>query len=403
MARVPTWTELRLDATKLIQNQKECNRSVHNLLDSAIPELDRKISILNDHERRKIRPYNPLNGYQSKKLIGQSSKPAQKVARIPRDATYENIKGHDRVKPHMAQHYDHKPDEDDHHYEVIKDDAVIDLERRLSSLNTKSPTTKKYEEPSDKATDTVKPDLNTKTNSKKAEVFTIEFDKHEEKRKHVSIKAQRRPEERPSEKPGAALQTSRPRKIRNSDLEGLEHLKPPPLTPSEYLRLNRPEMVTNADRRVKRLKSSADKRKSISASKTINALEQIRLASRSSSNYRSQKSSLRSVPSRDSMAPTYMAKDKLSEKEMKRLTAKIYNRLPEVKKQRTEQLKKHVQVQNYKNKLEYGRKLLENRRHGVINYPLRTHYDDTSLVGSQDTSMTSSGDRSSDGLPFGSY
>lgn len=256
MACVPTWTELRLDATKLAQMQRECNRSVHNLLYLAIPELDRKLSILSGIEE---------------------TRPSE-------------------TKPPPSE--------------------------------TKPP---------------------------------------------------------PSEtKPS-------PKRYSKTDLEGLEHLKPLPLTPSEYLKINRPRMVKNADERVMHLKKRAERRKYLSAARTINALEQLRLDSRKSNK------------GRESVAPSYQVKCKMSEKEMRRLTARVYNTLPEVEKQRTEEVTKHMKVQNYKNKLEYGRRLLENRKHGVINYPLRPNYDDSSLIGSHDSSITSSGDQSSDAFRFDSY
>lgn len=69
---------------------------------------------------------------------------------------------------------------------------------------------------------------------------------------------------------------------------------------------------------------------------------------------------------------------------MKRLTAKIYKRLPEVKRRRREEVTNYTKVQNYKNRLEYGRKLLENRRQGIINYPLRSMSDDFSVTSSQE-------------------
>lgn len=177
------------------------------------------------------------------------------------------------------------------------------------------------------------------------------------------------------------------------NLDELEHLRPLPMPLSHYLKANRPELVKAADRRVMYLKRKAERRRQIASSKSISARDILGPPSRASSNRgtSSLRSSLRSSPrtiSRDNVAPNYQVRYKLSEHEMKRLTARVYNRLPEVKRQRNEEVTKHMKVQNYKNKMEYGRKLLMNRKRGVINYPLRTNNDDS--ISSQEESLTNS-------------
>lgn len=171
----------------------------------------------------------------------------------------------------------------------------------------------------------------------------------------------------------------------------LEHLKPLPMPLSEYLKLNRPDMVMRADRRAMYLKRKAERRKFNASTRTINALEQMRLSR--GSNYSQPHPRLPR-----SQSHTYSVKCKLSEQEMRRLTAKTYKRLPEVKSKRKEEVSNHMKVQNYKNKLEYGRKLLENRRHGIINYPLRASYDDNSLSSQDIFSMNGYG-RAADAAP----
>lgn len=196
-------------------------------------------------------------------------------------------------------------------------------------------------------------------------------------------------------------------KLAPINIRDYEHLRPLPMPLSYYLKLNRPNMVRDADRRVLYLKKKAERRRALAAEEALSLLDQLRISSRTSSNKRST-SSLRSsmvrTVSRNSMPQGYQVKYNFSEHEMKRLTAKIYNRLPEVKKQRNQEVSKHRKLQNYKNKLDYGRKLVENRRRGIINYPLKTHFDESSVMSSQeDESLTNSFDRSADGNGYEQY
>lgn len=329
MARLPTWTELRLEAVKLLQTQQECNQDVHHLLDRTIPELDRKLAQLN------VRPSEP---------------------RVISTTTFQRTEcKQPKVNKMVQQRVDPQPEVYDHH-DSIRNESDLVVVEPMRRTPTPEP-------------ERMKP-------------------KHNYREKQQEKQHQHRHEiEQPK------------KKYTKEDLEDLEHLKPLPLTPSAYLRLNRPDMVKNADRRVMYLKKSAERRKFVASTRTNNALDQIRLSSRNSHNNLSIKSTL----SHD-RSPNYQVKVKLSEREMKRLTAKNYNRLPEVKKQLNEEVTKLMKLQYNKNKREYGRKLLENRRNGVINYPLRPSYEQCSGLGSQDSSFASmSDDRSSDTLRFESY
>lgn len=291
MARVPTWTELRMDATKLSQLQKECYRSVHDMLDRTIPEIDRKLALLNGESYLK----NPTNLLESTPL---------KQATLRPTSTEPNLIEADTLETHV---FEQNPIE----VQPIKSARCVQT----------------------KEIKTTKPKVNWIDTPKV-------FDKR--------IKP---------------------------NLEELEHLRPLPMPLNHYLRINRPDMIMASERRVMDWKEKAKKRRHTTSSRTFNRFEMTRSSSGASSNRygSSLRSSLRSLPrsvSGDSFAPNYQVRNKLSQGEMKRLTARVYNRLPEVKRQRNDEVTKHMKVQNYKNKLEYGRMLLMNRRQGVINYPL---------------------------------
>lgn len=272
MARVPTWTELRLDATKLASFQKQCNESVHILLDSAIPELDRKISYL----------YNNVQGN------------SYQVSDYPKPSSLE---------------------QNDLNLDKLKSLEVVQQKNKESDLGALRP-----------------PDPPTKSH------------KESTGRKHL--------------KSPLRFHSKR-------DLDELEHLKPLPRPLSEYLRINRPEIVERANERVIYLRGQREKleREKISAPTKISSLfGQKRSSSRVSNDY---------------VAPEYNVKHELSEKQIRQQTARNYKRLPEVERKCREEATKRMRVQYYKNKCEYGRKLSENRKRGIINYPLRATNDDS--------------------------
>ena len=380
MARVPTWTELRIEASNLTRLQNECNRSAHDLLYNAIPELDKKLIAL-----------------KSNKLPVRQSPP--KVSSTEIIARKEPPKQHSRTKPDVVPEATIEPKQGSQ-----RQNAPTSRETVAKSRQT---TRKKYHKPNMEETPNPMVETIPKTASNPESLHLAES--------KTSSKFTTRATEPSNKLPR--------RKYSKSDLEGLEHLKPLPLTPSDYLKLKRPDLVYKADRRVMHLKKCTERRKILASEKRRNALEQIDQAPKTTliraknvhhqdrpgskaetnNNRPSGRSSIRSSMSRDSLNPSSLGVFRLTEREMKRRTASVYNKLPEVKQQRTEETKKFNRAQLYKDKLEYGRTLNENRRHGIINYPLMSNYDQRSLVGSQDDSLISSGDRSSDGLKFESY
>lgn len=197
----------------------------------------------------------------------------------------------------------------------------------------------------------------------------------------------------------------RNRPSKHVDLHTLEHLKPLPMPLSEYFKRNRPEIYINAEQRVMYLKRKSELRKFMSASRVLNSFQNFKLSTKNAQ--RSKHSRSRTEPDfKDYMvrSPDHCVKYKITEREMRRLTARTYNRLPEVKLQRKEEVSNHMRVQNYKNKQEFSRKLLLNRRRGIINYPLNMptpqakRYPD-----SQDNSLTNESENSVDTLRSDPY
>lgn len=348
MARVPTWTELRMDATKLAQLQSECYQSVRDMIDKTIPEIDRKLELLNGgmHDSRQLHKSKP-NLYETCNSQ-QLSKSKPNLYE-----TCSNLQ-QDNLKPNP--------------YETCISQQLTKSKQNFHETCS----SQHFAKPGLYETG----DQTTKLKSSLCETFGS--------RRLAKSKSN-------FFEPGGDQQLTRSK----PNLDELEHLKPLPMPLSHYLRMNRPELVRAAERRVMYIRKKAERRKQFASSRTINALDMIRSSSRTISNKgtSSLRSSLRSstrTVSRESVAPDYQVRYKLSEHEMRRLTARVYNRLPEVTRQRKEEVTKHMKVQNYKNKMEYGRKLLLNRRQGVINYPLRTNNDDSSIISSQEESLTNS-------------
>lgn len=64
-------------------------------------------------------------------------------------------------------------------------------------------------------------------------------------------------------------------------------------------------------------------------------------------------------------------KFRFTEKEMRKQTARIYNKLPEVQAKKEQEETKHIYSYNYKMGQEYSKKLKDNLKyHGQINYPI---------------------------------
>lgn len=309
MSRVPTWTELRLDAAKLVNLQKECHRSINQLLDRSLPELDRKILSLNVNNIVQFDDYVDSIDLN----IPQKIQPEPIAKEVKKQAS----------PVHQVSH--------------VTSSAKQDAPTIPKSVSYNIPLSV------DHAVQTTFRDDNrnyTPTNQHDSGVYDA------------------------------------------IDLQELEHLRPLPLPLSEYLKQNRPEFYNDATRRSMTIEMLGEKRRkraearakmtNLLDGRVINAFGQIRLSSRGDSTYPRR----RQMP-RNLVAPDYNVKVRMSEREMKRLTAKTYDKLPEVKLQRQEEVKKLLKVQNYKNRLQYGRKLLKNRRNGLINYPLKVYDDDT--------------------------
>lgn len=362
MARVPTWTELRLDAIKLANLQNDCYNEIHNSLDNKLPELDRKILSLNADQLldttlippRRLVPQNiPEFVYDIRPRSPEL--PFEEFDFVP---SYVNI------PPSKSSEFDkfmHEPIKTTKPYHSTVIDISYSKKRDKpqpeDDLPVPKPTKHKSNHRNIVRSRTVDENL---SNSKTINSNTNGFSKK-------SLRVQRN----------------------NKDFEinRFEHLRPNPMPLNEYLRQNRPEFISRANGRVLYMRKRAEMRKYIASSKIITALEQIRLSAKNSrsSLYGNHVEPSRQ-PVRDYITPDYNVKCKLSEYEMKRLTARVYKRLPEVKKRRQEEVKNYMKVQNIKNKSEYVRKMFENRKQGIINYPIINYpnYDDGSITSSQD-------------------
>lgn len=357
MARVPTWTELRLDAARLNQLQKQCYLCVHKLLDVDIPELDNKILSLNNGSKDRVPKIEERN--EEKEFTRDKEVPIQIIETQEKERLSQ-----EKVRSYQEQ-------------------ARLNQEReRLNQQIEKDKWNQRREE------ERLHLQIEEERWNKKREADRLHLQREEERwnrqieeerwnrqkeeeRWNRQKEEERLEQQREKEKvnlPIKKVNHLREKVIHSQEEqeEELEHLKSLPLPLSYYLRRNRPELVMRAENRLCYIKNKSERRKELASTRIINSLEQIRLSSRSSS------SSNQLVTKRDYLAPKYQVECMLSEHEMKRLTAKTYKRLPEVKKRQREEISNHMKVQNYKNKMEYGRRLLENRRHGIINYPLRS-------------------------------
>lgn len=153
------------------------------------------------------------------------------------------------------------------------------------------------------------------------------------------------------------------------DISNLEHLKPLPRPLSDYFKESRPNQFYEFEARWNYLKRMVEKR--IERKNATPRLDQILML-----RHAKRRCNTNHIEPRNSqehhVAPNYFVKCKLSEYEMKQRTARIYHSLPEVKDQEKEKIKNYQKIQFYNNRKVYGKKLLENRRHGKINYPIRS-------------------------------
>lgn len=395
MARTPTWAQLRLDAARLAQLQKDCYRSVHHLLDTALPELDEKISLLNGrpsnyHQSNSIRtsPIKTTTATRSTIPKSQSShfpdrlttmgKPQQNdphASSVRQRSPIFNNMIHMVPQENMPMHEDSVDDVDGPPQpDVMIVEPIIVREEKKQKNHCN-----KVIKNETAASSQQQPQRLLPTCLKQ---YRVPGRTHKKAKNDVILTDNHKSNEDEDEK---------------FSLNKLEHLKPLPLPLCEYYKRNRPHLLLRATKRALELRREADRRKYLASTRILNSLEQVRISSRASSG---NINSRRQAPSRDqfaSLVPQYRVKCKLSEHEMKRLTAKTYKRLPEVKRRRNEELSNHMKVQNYKNRLEYGRKLTQNRKHGIINYPLRSlEYTDTSMTSSQSDFSLNGNERAAD-------
>lgn len=351
MARVPTWSELRQDALRIAQTQRECYHDVHNLLDNAIPELDRKLAKLLNRDYPETPEPRPAPTTTTTKI------------RTPEPA-YEYIEPRELVREKS------QPPAPEFQRDTFTTNTNIDF----NSMEVEYDGTRLTAESAIPVYSSIGSSSLTDSGS---------YNEHD------------------TESDGPVMQTEvqqMPQKNRQRGDEELMELKrlALPMPISEYLKINRPGLVRRADSRTMYIRRRRTERKKASNSaRIITGFQRIKLSSENMSD------KPRKIQ-RNYAMPNYQVECKLSEHEMKRLTAKVYRRLPEVVRRKHDEVNNYLKIQNYKNKKEYGRKLLENRRHGIINYPLRNGYDNRSLDSGHDDSL-SSGERAADSLKSDPY
>lgn len=338
MTHVPTWEQLQLNVLKLAQTQRECYNDVHNLLHQAIPDLDRKLAMLqskHNSPETEVRPepepaYDYIDAQAGKSLLHETFNVHHSTIDLNVELNSMEVE-HDNTRLTMNS--------DVPLYNSISSPSLIDVDS--------------YHE-HDTESDTPVVERVPKVSNNRVAHQTSEDDLLELKRQAL------------------------------------------PMPISEYLKINRPTMVHQADRRrmyIRKLKH--ERRKASASSRIISGFQKIKISSQKTSE-RPRK------PTRNYATPDYQVECKLSEYEMRKLTNKIYRRLPEVVRRKRDEMNNFLKIQNFKNKREYGRKLLENRRQGIINYPLRHSHDSRSLDSGHDDSL-SSGERAADSLKSDPY
>lgn len=348
MARVPTWSELRQDALRIAQTQKECYHDVHDLLDNAIPELDRKLA----------------------QLLNKDYPHTTEPTRATTTKTRTPEPAYDYIEPREIQREKAQSPTAQEACNAFATSANIDF----NSMEVEYDGTRL-------TADSAIPVYNSIGSSSLTDTGSYNDNDTESDCPITHNKVPSRPQ--------------KDRQKFDDELIELRRLALP-MPISEYLKINRPGVVRRAESRTMYIRRRKTERKKASSSaRIITGFQRIRLSSDNMSE--KPKKILRNYA-----MPNYQVECKLSEHEMKRLTAKVYRRLPEVVRRKHDEVNNYLKIQNYKNKKEYGRKLLENRRHGIINYPLRIGYDNRSLDSGHDDSL-SSGERAADSLKSDPY
>lgn len=359
MDHVPSWAELRVEVSKLVKSQRRCYENVHEMLDHDIPLLDRKLAaVRNDHAFSTYRVVKPTKNME----IIENKEPTKKVEPIKNIETIRNI-------------------------EPARDTGLTGINEparnTVPARNTE-------------------PARNAESVRNTEPVGGTEFVGNTEPADFEGTVKNRGPKKK--SKPFKNKETIKKDELFRIDTDELEHLKAPPMPLSQYLSINRPRTMINIHHRALSMHDKVQRRKLL-ATRVIDSFERLRLSSRNSSNIGYKSKQFQSRPPLPSSrgtfntcnAPQFHVKCKISEDEMRRRTAKTYQKLPEVKEKQKKELTKIMKIENFKKQKEYAKKLLENRRHGRINYPLRTSYEDTSILSSQNDSINSmSGPTSAD-------
>lgn len=325
---VPSWSELLRDATNLARKQRECYRDVHHLLDTAIPELDKKIEscILEDS-----------------------------VTKCSSDQPIFS----DR---HGGNNYTSTPN--------VKSDSAKRSNQQQPSTRTKCVTI----EPNPSIiSERISPSMQTPFES------DILIDYHQD---NPVLEESLNPSS--SHDSMCSFRVLADNDKERYDIDDLEHLKPLPMPLMDYFRMNRPELMARAHYRAQHMKQKSERRKINASSLFANQLAAMKSTERKKRNKPLNKPTKTRVKDQTYIHYPNTIKYNFTEKEIRQQTNKRYQSLPEVRKKVDEEINNYKKLQNYRNKIQYGRKLLQNRRQGKINYPLIATSDDVSLSSYQE-------------------
>lgn len=349
---VPSWAELIYEATKLTREQEKCCQSTYQLLTSGLPELDRKIMILRGETQM---PDPVYDQYPTDELVNnfhdeQDFTLSRTCALI--DETFEPTRVEEAS---IDAHISAEPEKRES-IPILSKPKIILKEKQAN--NTKN------------VPNNLKSHDNKKTSTRDLRQHNFKKTLSKDLKHHDYKKAY------------------------NRDLKRLEQLAlPVPL--SEYYKLNRPELFFRAISRINYLKRRAEKRRRYESVKIVNSLERMRLSSKRTTN--KHPSLWKRVQREQNFeAHEYYVKRNFTEKQMREMTNKIYRSLPEVTEKKIKEDRNHMKVVNYKNRLQYGRRLHENQKHGKINYPIIAASDDISTDSGQDEYNSSEFGRAAD-------
>lgn len=411
---VPSWSDLLRDANILARKQRECYRDVHHLLENAIPELDRKImscSVKESHSECNQEPPQEFAGQQSKgnhftstpdvnkdifrktqphpmlrtKSVTIEPKPSIMTSKIPQSRSRQCLLQHPRMQQDRSSIQNPKQDPPQSKLPQMEQPHAQKPRTGLPQIQKLHPHQPRIQktQPQQSLVQQPKPQqINKKSINQTQEIKEQIYECVEQHEENSDINILKALDSIVTLDGSDSVKSNDA--IKHYELDGLEHLKPLPMPLIEYFKLNRPHLMERANCRRSHLKMKSDRRKQNASTIFANQIAILRQNNRK--NRTKTSTQIKIPPSKDYTFITNNnnVKYNFTEREIRQQTNRRYQSLPEVKKKADEEIKNHMKVQYYRNKLNYGRKLLQNRRQGIINYPIIATSDDVSLSSYQD-------------------